>query len=159
MKKIHKLLKIIFPITLSFINIHADTTVQKRENQTIKTIPFTLDINNIQHKKGGQIIVFIFLEEGFPKKHEQTFSKFSYPTKEKKMSIQISIPDKRDFAIKILHDENMDGQVTKNWTGIYPKDGLGFSNDAKIGFGPPSFEEAKINARNTINSNISIIYY
>jgi len=159
MKRIHTLLKIMLPITFSFIYVQADITVQKIEKNRIKTIPFTLDINNIQHKKGGEVIVFVFLEEGFPKQHPKSFLKFIYPIKEKKMTIQIRIPEKKDFALKILHDENMDGQVTKNWTGIYPKDGLGFSNNAKIGFGPPSFEEAKINATNGIHSDISIIYY
>jgi len=147
------------PITLAFISIQGETTMQKIEEKTIKTIPFSLDINNIKHEKGGQIIVFVFLEEGFPKKHEKSFLKFTYAISGKKLAMDINVPKKRDFAIKVLHDENMDERVTKNWTGIYPKDGLAFSNDAKIGFGPPSFKESKINTKDGMNAVLSIVYY
>ena len=53
--------------------------------------------------------------------------------------------EKDNFAIKILHDENMDGEVSKNWTGIIPSEGLGFSNGAKLVFGPPSYRDVVLN--------------
>ena len=46
-----------------------------------------------------------------------------------------------DYALKIFHDENANGELDTNWVG-YPKEGFGFSNDAMGQFGPPTFEEA-----------------
>jgi uncharacterized protein (DUF2141 family) len=45
------------------------------------------------------------------------------------------------YALVVLHDENMNGKVDANWIGI-PKEGYGFSNDAKASFSAPSFKDA-----------------
>ncbi len=45
------------------------------------------------------------------------------------------------YALVVLHDENMNGKLDTNWLGI-PKEGYGFSNDAKATLGAPSFPDA-----------------
>ena len=45
------------------------------------------------------------------------------------------------YALVVLHDENRNGKLDISWTGI-PKEGYGFSNDAKASFGAPSFSAA-----------------
>ena len=45
------------------------------------------------------------------------------------------------YALAVIHDENMDGKLGTNRLGI-PKEGYGFSNDAKATFGAPSFSAA-----------------
>jgi uncharacterized protein (DUF2141 family) len=45
------------------------------------------------------------------------------------------------YALVVLHDENMNGKLDTNWLGI-PKEGYGFSRDAKATFGAPSFSDA-----------------
>ena len=45
------------------------------------------------------------------------------------------------YALVVLHDENMNGRIDTNWLGI-PKEGYGFSNNARSPFGSPSFAEA-----------------
>ena len=44
-------------------------------------------------------------------------------------------------ALAVIHDENRDGKLATDWMGL-PKEGYGFSNDAKGTFGAPSFEAA-----------------
>jgi uncharacterized protein (DUF2141 family) len=44
------------------------------------------------------------------------------------------------YAFKYFHDENNNNKIDANWLGI-PKEGYGFSNNAKGTFGPPSFEK------------------
>lgn len=46
------------------------------------------------------------------------------------------------YAISILHDENGDGRMNKRL--ILPKEGFGFSRNAPVRFGPPSFDSAAI---------------
>ena len=46
------------------------------------------------------------------------------------------------YALAVIHDENMDGKLDTNWLGA-PKEGYGFSNDAKAMLGPPSFSAAR----------------
>ena len=52
----------------------------------------------------------------------------------------VSIPP-GTYALAIIHDENMDGKLDTNWLGV-PKEGYGFSNDAKAMLGAPSFSAA-----------------
>jgi uncharacterized protein (DUF2141 family) len=46
-----------------------------------------------------------------------------------------------NYALVVLHDENMNGKFDTNWIGI-PKEGYGFSNDAKTSLSAPSFKDA-----------------
>jgi uncharacterized protein (DUF2141 family) len=65
-----------------------------------------------------------------------------------------------ELAIKVFHDEDGNGKVSKNWTGIYPKEGLGFSNKQKLGtFGPPSYDKSKLSKKEFLKIlNISLLY-
>lgn len=48
-----------------------------------------------------------------------------------------------DYAVRLFHDANANGEMETNAFGI-PLEGYGFSNGARAGFGPPSFEEMKV---------------
>lgn len=45
------------------------------------------------------------------------------------------------YAIQAYHDENRNDKVDRNFLGM-PKEGIGFSRDAKIRLGPPKWDEA-----------------
>jgi len=45
------------------------------------------------------------------------------------------------YAMVVIHDENMNGKLDTNALGI-PKEGYGFSNNAKKWLGTPSFADA-----------------
>ena len=47
------------------------------------------------------------------------------------------------FAVSVFHDENDNGELDTAALGI-PSEPYGFSGDARDLFGPPSFEEARI---------------
>lgn len=46
------------------------------------------------------------------------------------------------YALAVIHDENVDGKLDTNALGI-PREGYGFSNDARAFLGAPSFEAAR----------------
>ncbi|MDP3699750.1 MAG: DUF2141 domain-containing protein [Hylemonella sp.] len=45
------------------------------------------------------------------------------------------------YAMAVIHDENMNGELDTNWLGI-PTEGYGFSNDARGLVGAPPFSAA-----------------
>jgi len=45
------------------------------------------------------------------------------------------------YAAEAFHDENDNHAIDRNFFGI-PREGIGFSNDAKMHFGPPRFDDA-----------------
>jgi uncharacterized protein (DUF2141 family) len=47
------------------------------------------------------------------------------------------------YALVVIHDENMNGELDANWMGV-PQEGYGFSNEAEAGLlSAPSFEAAE----------------
>jgi uncharacterized protein (DUF2141 family) len=46
-----------------------------------------------------------------------------------------------NYAIKVFHDENSNGELDSNFLGI-PTEEYGFSNNASSWFGPPNWEKA-----------------
>lgn len=47
------------------------------------------------------------------------------------------------YAVQAFHDENDNFELDRNFLGL-PEEGMGFSNDAPMRFGPPSFQDAAI---------------
>lgn len=45
------------------------------------------------------------------------------------------------YALAVIHDEDMDGELGTNWLGV-PTEGYGFSSGAKASMSAPSFEAA-----------------
>ena len=112
-------------------------------SQPVVANTLTVTVNGIETHRGGQIMVMVFAEPGFPKNHEKALIIKSAKDLKDTMTFSFDI-DEQEVAIKVLHDENSDGKVTKNWTGIWPKEGLGFSNGQKVSLsGVPKFNKSK----------------
>jgi len=118
-----------------------------------------IQVSGIDTKRGGNIAVMIFGKNGFPKAHDKALFVQETNSLQETMSFVFNLTLK-EFAVKVWHDENQDGKVTKNWTGIYPKEGLGFSNSQKVGFtGPPSYKKSKVSKKQSLSGlKISIRY-
>src|SRR5687767_1389684 len=62
------------------------------------------------------------------------------------------------YALAVIHDENRDGELATNLMGM-PKEGYGFSNDAKGTLGAPSFEAASFSYNGqSLNMTIALQY-
>ena len=67
-----------------------------------------------------------------------------------------NVPQGR-YAIALLHDENANGKIDKAL--MIPREGFGFSRDAPVRMGPPSFKDAAfdVNAKG-VNQSIRMRY-
>lgn len=79
--------------------------------------------------------------KGFPKKtalaREKTFANIEHG----KCAVLFSGIPYGTYAVSVFHDENGNGKLDANIIGK-PKEGIGASNNAVDGFGPPTFENA-----------------
>ena len=125
---------------------------------TTQAVEIKIQVEGIDTKRGGNIIAMVFSEDGFPKIHKKALAAQTKRANKKTMEFTLAV-DADEVAIKILHDENGDGKVTKNWTGIFPKEGLGFSNGQKINFGPPSYQKSKLSKAEFINGLKIPLFY
>jgi uncharacterized protein (DUF2141 family) len=59
------------------------------------------------------------------------------------------------YAVALLHDENGNGRADRAAMMI-PREGFGFSRDAKVRFGPPRFDDAAFNVAPGGNESLVI---
>jgi len=129
-------------------------------DKTIKPLSeIHINVTGIDVQRGGDLVVMIFLKKGFPKNHKDALFTQSSNKLVKNMKFVFNL-NSPEYAIKVWHDENGDGKVTKNWTGIYPKEGLCFSNQQQVTLtGPPKYKKSKLTVADHKNKiNIAIIY-
>lgn len=96
-------------------------------------INLTIEIEPLRNNTGQ-----ILLE--FNNENEEVIKGISEKITDNKCIIQIKDIQPGKYAFKYFHDENKDEKLTTNFVGM-PKEGFGFSNNAKGKFGPPSFDE------------------
>lgn len=64
------------------------------------------------------------------------------PIENKQVIVVIDSIAYGEYAVKVFHDENKNGELDTDFLGI-PDEDYGYSNDASGWFGPPSWEKAK----------------
>ena len=99
-------------------------------------------ILNIRNNAGGVACALFKSPEGFPTE----FLHFATNIMIIKVRDRQARCDFEDippgtYALAVIHDENMNGKLDANWLGV-PREGYGFSSDAKGFMGAPSFDSA-----------------
>ena len=100
-------------------------------------------IQNIKNSTGNIACGIFESPEGFPKKF-QVSAKTVIMKKIQKTQAQCDFADipPGTYAITVIHDENMNGELDTNLMGI-PTEGYGFSNTTIDEFGAPAFSAAR----------------
>jgi len=109
--------------------------------------PLTLEIkiNGLKNNQGQILLEFQDEKTG-------SIKGFSQEIVNNQCIITIDNLSPGKYTFKYFHDENSNEKIDVNWLGI-PKEGYGFSNNAKGTFGPPSHEKMifELTADTTIN--------
>lgn len=114
---------------------------------------YQLELNIHQLKKPqGTLHVALYNNEANYAAGEQPLAVHKVPVSSNKVQLQFDGLAAGTYAIKIMHDENNNGELDKNVFGI-PTEGYGFSNNGGQ-FGPASFSEAAFTI--TANQQLAI---
>ena len=62
-----------------------------------------------------------------------------------------------DYAVSLFHDTNANGRLDKLL--MLPKEGVGFSNNPRLRFGPPTFAEARIRMTGDTAVTVRLRYF
>jgi uncharacterized protein (DUF2141 family) len=124
------------------------------------TSTLTVRVTGARNTK-GKIGVTLFQDaKSFPDNAANAIRQQSVEIDPGTLSAQVVFPDlpRGVYAASVLHDENGNGKMDKNFMGV-PKEGYGASNNPKKKMRAPTFEEAKFSlndAEQTIE--IKLIY-
>ena len=130
---------------------------------TMATPAFDQDIvirvADIDSARPGNIMAMVFGKEGYPTKHDKALQVQNKSADSSELLFSFTV-SQSPLAIKVLHDEDENGQTTKNWTGIWPAEGLGFSNGARLRLtGPPSFNDAQLDLESVDGAVVVPVIY
>ncbi len=101
----------------------------------------TIRIPNLRNADGLLGVALFRTDQGFPEDSSKAFALTGMKLNQTAPEIVLKDVPYGVYAVCVLHDENANMEMDKNWIGI-PKEGFGASNNPKISMGPPEFEES-----------------
>ncbi|EDN70701.1 conserved hypothetical protein, secreted [Beggiatoa sp. PS] len=111
---------------------------------SLSAAELTVHITGVDEAKAGNIMVGVYDSEATFLKDDARIAEASVPitdAKEGLIKVPFNLQVSKTYAVAAYHDTNGNEELDKNFFGI-PKEGYGFSNNARSTFGPPSFEKA-----------------
>lgn len=101
-----------------------------------------VEISGLRNAKGVVRACMTSRVKGFPQQCRADAQSYTVivPAKET-VSLEFDHVRPGRYAIALLHDENNNGKADRALSMI-PKEGFGFSRDAPVRMGPPSFDSA-----------------
>ena len=122
-----------------------------QETPVVDSYTLQVEITGFRNFKGN-VLVQVYNEE------EEVIKAFIVDFQDKKCNFTLDELPAGKYAIQYFHDENSNRRMESNFMGI-PKEGYGFSNNAKGYFGPPKFVDwlFPLNADTNIKLEISYL--
>lgn len=119
-------------------------------------VGITITIDHFHNNK-GQVLISLFKDgDGYPDNPAKAVRKGKTTIMaNNKAIIDFSDLPPGKYAAVVLHDENSNLKMDKNWIGL-PKEGYGFSNNVMGAFGPPSFNKASFEHIDNVQTSITI---
>ena len=126
---------------LTVIAIGAAAASGQTPNQA-NTCSLVIHVDGFRNQKGDVGVSLFTSPDGWPEKNDKAFLHGPHPFSGDKTTVTLEVPAGR-YAITVLHDENGNHKMDRNFLGI-PKEGYGFANNPRVFLTPPDFKTASI---------------
>ncbi len=137
-------------LILSFPGIlFAHYTSDEWHGQDTGTI--IIELETIKNHDGVILVSLYADENGFPDEWEKAFRSEIVPVTSELLEIRLEDIPHGTYGLAIVHDENENMKLDTNFFGV-PREGYGFSNNARGRFGPPRFPDVQF----TLDSDTSL---
>lgn len=119
----------------------------------------TIKVTHLRNSKGTLQIALYNKKGTIPdEKFQKFYKKEAVQITENTAILTFTHLPKGIYAVNVLHDENKNGKIDKGF--MLPKEGIGFSNYAKIGFrNRPKFSKASFELTKDVEKEIKVIYF
>ncbi|MEL7445295.1 MAG: DUF2141 domain-containing protein [Pseudomonadota bacterium] len=111
----------------------------------------TISVTNIRSSEGVVRACMTTNSKVFPKCRQDPNSHRTVVPAGETITIRFKGVEPGSYAVALLHDENDNGKADRA-LGMVPKEGYGFSRDAKVRMGPPKFKDAVFDHGQTAQS-------
>ena len=132
---------ILIIIALSFATSSILLAEENTPAVTTQTGTITVHITGLKNLEGKLGVSLYNSKKGFPGKHQQAYASALKNVTGSTASVLFEHLPYGTYAVSIMHDENNNGKLDTNFIGM-PKEGVGVSNNPKIGMGGPKFNDS-----------------
>ena len=98
----------------------------------------TMNIGNVRNAR-GRVVVDVCPQDRFLA--DGCVHHVAVPARVGATVVTVENVPAGNYAVQAFHDENANGEVDRAMFGI-PREGVGFSRNARIGLGPPKWRDA-----------------
>jgi uncharacterized protein (DUF2141 family) len=102
-----------------------------------------VDVESFRNDQGDALFALFRTSEGFPKEPLKAARRVASAIANAHSQVVFDDVEPGEFAVSVLHDEDGDREVKTGMLGI-PREGIGFSRDARAVFGPPKYKNAQL---------------
>jgi uncharacterized protein (DUF2141 family) len=122
-------------------------------------VSLTVNISNVKNSNGTLVLFLFDQSKGFPSEKQSTLATRTIKIVSGKGAHTFQgLAANTPYAVSVMHDENANGVMDSNFLGI-PKEGYATSNNVPHSmFGPPKFEDAKIQFSESSKLQIKMLY-
>jgi uncharacterized protein (DUF2141 family) len=110
-----------------------------------RSVVIAVTVRGIEGATGTIRIALFASEAGFPDRPDLALRRGAWPASADTLATFFEGVPAGRYAVSVLHDADDDGEMATDFMGR-PKEGYGFSRDARGRFGPPGFESAAFEA-------------
>ncbi len=126
----------IITVIFSFfiLTIHSESFAQ---SHTLE-----IKIDSVRNEQGVVRVSLYRSDQGFPEDFKKAAQFKSLPARQGAMFFIFDSLALGEIACSVLHDENNNEKLDKNFLGL-PREGVGVSNNALRALGPPRYDQCK----------------
>lgn len=118
-----------------------------------------ISVNQLRNRSGLLRLALFRTAEGYPEDNTKAYRTLSVSVCGEACLVQLPRVAAGTWALAVLHDENSNGKLDRNFIGI-PVEGVGASNAAASRMGPPKFEDARfVMGTDDLRLDIRMVYW
>jgi uncharacterized protein (DUF2141 family) len=117
-----------------------------------------LTLEGLRSAKGTVRLCLWSAGAGYPDcRHAQGVRRMAVPASATvELDVEGLVPGQ--YAVSAIHDENDNQKLDKSFVGL-PTEGVAFSNNARISFGPPKYDHARFTVSGASQQTMKMRYF
>lgn len=116
-----------------------------------------LTFEGLRSAKGSIRLCVWHDSEGFPDCKKNAHVVMQSAPASATVTIDVAL-EPGDYAVTAIHDENDNKKLDKSFIGM-PTEGVAFSNNAKIAFGPPKYAAVRFHVEGETTQTLRMRYF
>jgi uncharacterized protein (DUF2141 family) len=119
----------------------------------------TVTIEGLKNQEGQVCLSLFSSAQGFPDESDRAVASRCIRAESIPLSVTFSNLSPGNYAVAVIHDANNDGKLNTGFLGI-PKEGIGFSQNPRLRFSAPSFEDTSLSISELgIQAQVQLKYF